>query len=174
MMDQVNNADTADSTYKSLYKLGGAAALIVAVLTLSEVIGLAFYPQPGTVRGCDDRRGEINVLGGRAGTAGHYKPTRRWWFQHGPLPGVRCGPDSLIGHVPEQILQQVNRLCGNSGICTVIGRLSQTSSDDIGNCRAPRDSSECPVPGDMVCLGRLEALPAKASRRKDASQTTRR
>jgi len=49
MMNQVANAETADSTYKSLYKLGGAAALIVAVLTLSEVIGLTFYPQPGTV-----------------------------------------------------------------------------------------------------------------------------
>ena len=49
MMNQVTNAETADSAYKSLYKLGGAAALIVVVLTLSEVIGLAFYPQPGTV-----------------------------------------------------------------------------------------------------------------------------
>jgi len=48
-MNQVTNAETADSAYKSLYKLGGAAALIVVVLTLSEVIGLAFYPQPGTV-----------------------------------------------------------------------------------------------------------------------------
>ena len=49
MTSQVTNAETADSAYKSLYKLGGAAALIVVVLTLSEVIGLAFYPQPGTV-----------------------------------------------------------------------------------------------------------------------------
>lgn len=51
MMGQVRYADPADSPYRSLYKLGGVAALIVAVLTLSEVIVLAFYPQPGTVSG---------------------------------------------------------------------------------------------------------------------------
>ncbi|HUV62961.1 MAG TPA: DUF4386 family protein [Sedimentisphaerales bacterium] len=50
-MNQVANAESADSAYKSLYKLGGAAALIVVVLTLSEVIGLTFYPQPTTVSG---------------------------------------------------------------------------------------------------------------------------
>ena len=49
MMNQVTNAETADSAYKSLYKLGGAAALIVAGLTFSEVIGFTFYPQPSTV-----------------------------------------------------------------------------------------------------------------------------
>jgi hypothetical protein len=38
-MNQVTNAETADPAYKSLYKLGGAAALTVVVLTLSEVIG---------------------------------------------------------------------------------------------------------------------------------------
>ena len=51
MTDQVTNAETADPAYKSLYKLGGAAAWIVAVLTLGEVIVLTFYPQPGTVNG---------------------------------------------------------------------------------------------------------------------------
>ncbi len=50
-MNQVTNAETADSACKSLCKLGGAAALIVVVLTLSEVIGLTFYPQPSTVSG---------------------------------------------------------------------------------------------------------------------------
>ena len=49
MMNQVANAETAASANKSLYKLGGAAALIVVGLTLSEVIGFAFYPQPSTV-----------------------------------------------------------------------------------------------------------------------------
>jgi len=49
MTTQVTNAETADPAYKSLYKLGGVAAFIVAVLTLGEVIGFAFYPQPGTV-----------------------------------------------------------------------------------------------------------------------------
>jgi hypothetical protein len=48
-MNQVLNSETTDSAYKSLYKLGGAASLMVAVLTLSEVVILAFYPQPGTV-----------------------------------------------------------------------------------------------------------------------------
>jgi len=51
VMNQVTNAEIADSAYKSLYKLGGAAALIVVVLTLSGVMGLTFYPQPGTVSG---------------------------------------------------------------------------------------------------------------------------
>jgi hypothetical protein len=49
MMNQVTSAETADSAYKSLYKLGGAAALIVVVLILGEVIGHVFYPQPSTV-----------------------------------------------------------------------------------------------------------------------------
>ena len=49
MMNQFANAETADAAYKSLYKLGGAAALIVAGLTLGEVMGLTFYPQPSTV-----------------------------------------------------------------------------------------------------------------------------
>jgi len=48
-MNQVSNAEATDSAYKGLYALGGAAALIVAVLTLTEVVVLAFYPQPGTV-----------------------------------------------------------------------------------------------------------------------------
>jgi hypothetical protein len=49
-MAQATNAETADSAYKSLYKLGGAAALIVVALTLGEIIGFVFYPQPSTVR----------------------------------------------------------------------------------------------------------------------------
>lgn len=43
-------AETADSPDRSLYKLGGTAAGIAAVLILGELIGLIFYPQPGTVR----------------------------------------------------------------------------------------------------------------------------
>ncbi len=48
-MNHVLNGEPTDSAYKSLYKLGGVASLIVAVLTLSEVVILTFYPQPGTV-----------------------------------------------------------------------------------------------------------------------------
>ena len=51
MLNQVTNPETADSAYKSLYRLGGVAAFIVVVLTLSEVIGHTLYPQPGTVSG---------------------------------------------------------------------------------------------------------------------------
>jgi hypothetical protein len=45
---QVENSETTGSN-KSLYKLGGAAALIVVVLTVGEIIGHILYPQPGTV-----------------------------------------------------------------------------------------------------------------------------
>lgn len=48
-MKPVTNAKTKDSDWRSLYRAGGVAALIVVVLTLSEVIGFIFYPQPGTV-----------------------------------------------------------------------------------------------------------------------------
>jgi hypothetical protein len=42
--------ESADSDYRNLYKLGGAAALIAAVLTLCEAVVLALHPQPGPVR----------------------------------------------------------------------------------------------------------------------------
>jgi hypothetical protein len=49
MTTQSTNVDIADPAYKTLYKLGGVSAITVAVLTLGEVIGFIFYPQPGTV-----------------------------------------------------------------------------------------------------------------------------
>jgi len=51
MTTQVPNAESADPAYKTLYKVGGVAAFIVAVLTLGEVIGFSFYPQPAMVSG---------------------------------------------------------------------------------------------------------------------------
>jgi len=48
-MMQATSTATSGSAYKSLYKLGGAAALIVVALTLGELIGFIFYPQPSTV-----------------------------------------------------------------------------------------------------------------------------
>ena len=45
------NAETRDSAWKGLYKLGGAAALIVAVLLPIEIIVFTAYPLPGTVIG---------------------------------------------------------------------------------------------------------------------------
>jgi len=38
-----------DSAWKSLYRIGGAAALVAVVLLLGEIIGLIVYPLPGTV-----------------------------------------------------------------------------------------------------------------------------
>lgn len=49
MMNQVANAETVDSTYQNLYKIGGVAALIAAVLILAEVVVLAIYPPPNTI-----------------------------------------------------------------------------------------------------------------------------
>ncbi len=45
------SAETVEPAYKSLYQLGGVAAIIVAVLTLAEVVGFIFYPQPETISG---------------------------------------------------------------------------------------------------------------------------
>ena len=49
-MNRVVDTETVDSTYQSIYKPGGVAALIAAVLVLGEVVVLAIYPQPGTIR----------------------------------------------------------------------------------------------------------------------------
>jgi hypothetical protein len=48
-MNHVIHAEAVEPPYASLYKLGGAAALTAAVLTLSEVILFIFFPQPDTV-----------------------------------------------------------------------------------------------------------------------------
>ncbi len=49
-MKRVADTVTVDPTYQNLYKPGGAAALIAAVLVLGEVVVLAIYPQPSTIR----------------------------------------------------------------------------------------------------------------------------
>jgi hypothetical protein len=51
MTNQVINTETAHSTYQNLYKIGGAAALVAAVLILGEVLVLAIYPPPNTMSG---------------------------------------------------------------------------------------------------------------------------
>ena len=48
-MNEVENRGTKESTDRSLFKLGGVAALIVAVVTLGEVIFQAISPLPNTV-----------------------------------------------------------------------------------------------------------------------------
>jgi hypothetical protein len=50
-MNRVTNAETADPAYRSLYKLGAAAAFTVVALTLGEVVAHSLYPQPSTVSG---------------------------------------------------------------------------------------------------------------------------
>ncbi|NSW52508.1 MAG: DUF4386 family protein [Anaerolineae bacterium] len=49
MTNQGINAETADSTYQNLFKIGGMAALVVAMLILGEVVVLAIYPPPVTI-----------------------------------------------------------------------------------------------------------------------------
>ena len=51
MSNHDTSAETVEPAYKSLYQLGGVAAIIVAVLTLAEVVGFIFYPQPETISG---------------------------------------------------------------------------------------------------------------------------
>ncbi|HEY3475692.1 MAG TPA: DUF4386 family protein [Anaerolineales bacterium] len=50
LRNQITGSDSADPAWQALYTLAGVAALLAAVLTLSEVIVFAFYPQPGTIR----------------------------------------------------------------------------------------------------------------------------
>lgn len=48
-MSQIADAPTPDPTYRSLYRLGGVAALVVAFLTVAEVVAFMFFPQPSTI-----------------------------------------------------------------------------------------------------------------------------
>ncbi|TKJ46920.1 hypothetical protein CEE34_06480 [Candidatus Aerophobetes bacterium Ae_b3a] len=50
-LNHVTDAETADSQWKGLYKVGGAAALIVAVLLPIEIIVMTAYPLPSTAIG---------------------------------------------------------------------------------------------------------------------------
>ena len=47
-MDQGTPAATTDSAWKDLYKAGGTAALVLALLLLSEIIVFVAYPLPNT------------------------------------------------------------------------------------------------------------------------------
>ncbi|MBA7500966.1 MAG: DUF4386 family protein [Clostridia bacterium] len=50
-LNQVTDAKTADSHWKGLYRIGGAAGLIVVVLLPIEIIVMTAYPLPSTVIG---------------------------------------------------------------------------------------------------------------------------
>lgn len=47
----VNESRTPESRWKELYKIGGLAAIIAAVLLFMEIIVFTFWPQPSTVLG---------------------------------------------------------------------------------------------------------------------------
>lgn len=49
MMNQVFKNETAESNYQNLYKVGGVAALVAAILIFGEVVILAIYPPPDTI-----------------------------------------------------------------------------------------------------------------------------
>ena len=49
MMNQVANTETFDSDWKSLYRVGGVAALLMFVLTLIQSFIFIAYPPPSTV-----------------------------------------------------------------------------------------------------------------------------
>lgn len=51
MMDQVTNAETADSRWNWLYKVGGTAALIMAIFIPIQTIVFVTWPPPSTVIG---------------------------------------------------------------------------------------------------------------------------
>jgi hypothetical protein len=48
-MDQTTNTETSDSDWKSLYKVGGVAALLMFVITIVQSIIFIAYPPPSTV-----------------------------------------------------------------------------------------------------------------------------
>ena len=50
-MIHVAGASSPDPAYRSLFRLGGIAALIVAFLTVAEIMTFAFFPQPSTISG---------------------------------------------------------------------------------------------------------------------------
>jgi fumarate reductase subunit D len=50
-MNRVSDAETADSAWKSLYRVGGAAALIMALFIPIQVIIFLVWPPPSTVIG---------------------------------------------------------------------------------------------------------------------------
>lgn len=51
MTNRITNAEIVDCALKGLYRAGGVAALFIAVLIVSEVVGLTIWPQPDTVIG---------------------------------------------------------------------------------------------------------------------------
>ncbi|NIM92169.1 MAG: hypothetical protein GTO18_00430 [Anaerolineales bacterium] len=50
-MSQVSTGEAVDPTHTGLFWVGGVAALVVAFLTVIEVIFFTLYPQPSTVSG---------------------------------------------------------------------------------------------------------------------------
>jgi hypothetical protein len=47
-MDRTRDVGAAECSWRGLYRLGGVAALVIAVLLLGEVVVFAVFPRPGT------------------------------------------------------------------------------------------------------------------------------
>jgi hypothetical protein len=62
-MDQIASAKAPDPAYNTLYRLGGAAGLIVAFLTVAEVVAFAVFPPPSTVEGWFDLFNDNPIIG---------------------------------------------------------------------------------------------------------------
>jgi len=63
VVDRFAPVKAAPRAYDRLYRLGGAAAWMVAFLTVAEVVAFAFFPQPSTIRGWFDLFQTNPVLG---------------------------------------------------------------------------------------------------------------
>lgn len=50
-MNQVTDIETADSRWKSLYKVGGVAALTMLVIMIAQIIIFIAWPPPSTIEG---------------------------------------------------------------------------------------------------------------------------
>ena len=62
-MSEVSTLEGVDPTYAGLFRVGGVAALVVAFLTVIEVILFTLYPQPSTVSGWFELFQDSPILG---------------------------------------------------------------------------------------------------------------
>ena len=62
-MNQVTESESADSAWKSLYRVGGTAALIMAVFIPIQIIIFVAWPPPSTVIGWFTLFQENRLLG---------------------------------------------------------------------------------------------------------------
>lgn len=51
MMNQATESETADSAWKSLYRVGGAGALIAGLVAIVDIFVFVVWPQPTSLDG---------------------------------------------------------------------------------------------------------------------------